>query len=655
MVKSLTFALALLLAVVGAPPAQAAPLTASSEKTVIFVKQTVTQSGVSTVTAKAGPLLTSNKGFGINELSTTVTPGSIAVGLPSISLTGTYATGTGRPTRGMVLDVANSKIKTNFPGLKSSLSGYMKQYGISSGWFNYRQEVEVDANGTVETWTIYWDFFADLNGRGAFADAKLVPPDPKVLYVTYTPLAVDDDLPQDWKYDGAGMVSYQLRDMDFQPLTDWVTVNVGGAYDAPQGAVEYADAGVSCLMDASNSGCSGGAVDVKRLLDSTGAVMAVVDYVRKVEPVWVENADGDMVPKMSTRIDTREVTYNGCMETIFRNKGSFGYTLSTNMGRYLATSSGDPRVVTFQQINEYDGTYLSPTTDYDHSIKIKRSDVTNLTPYAIDPVKKDILLLVKNIPGLISVAPIKVMNVPQTLIGSASGGIWQYGGRDDAYYVTWTLKCNAESEGYAIDTKILNTRHWGAWSSSAVLTSAVSDVGWSAVALSKFDSSRYVAYADMNAGIVRLSDGATSGSYAYRASGGFEGTSSDFVCGHNNYSMQYPGAANYSCENKNVVSYTCGAASKPADYFLNNIFQYRIENMTCTGSTYLRGFYMSNGGPVWETIMATQKDPTTSAVWKCWDVPTTTTVDGKTVTTWANKCDWRIDRTCTKCAAGVEP
>lgn len=654
MVKSLTLALVLLLSAVGLPYAQAAPLTSSSEKTVLFVSQTVTESGVANVAATVGPLLTSERGFGLQRLGTTAAPGTVPVALPSINLAGTYGTVTGRPTRGMVLDIANSKIKTNFPTLKSSLSNYMKQYGVSSGWYNYKQEVQVDANGVVETWSIYWDFFADLNGRGAFADAKLVPPDPKVLYVTYTPLAVDADLPQGWAYDGAGMVSYQLRNMEFQPLTDWVTVNVGGAYDAPQGGVEFNDAGVTCLMDASNPGCAGGAIDVNRLLDATGAVMAVVDYVRKVEPVWVENTDGEMVPKMSSRIDTREVTYNGCLETIFRNKGSFGYTLSTNMGRYLASSSGTPRVVSFQQINEYAGTYLSPTTDYDHSIKIKRSDVPVLAPYAIDPVKKDVLLLVKNIPGLISVAPIKVMNVPQTLIGSATGGIWQYGGRDDAYQVTWTLKCNAEAEGYAIDTKIENTRHWSGWSSSAVLTSAVSDVGWSAVALSKFSDSRYVAYADTTAGIVRLSDGSTAGSYDYRASGGFEGTSSDFVCGHNNYSMQYPGAANYSCENKNIVSYTCGPASKPADYFLNNNFQYRIEYMTCTGSTYLRGFYINGGAPVWETIMATSKDPTTSAVWKCYTETVASEVNGKIVYTEKEKCGYRIDRTCVKCA-GVEP
>lgn len=660
MAKSLSLAVAALLTAACLPCVQAAPLTVSSEKTVLFVSETVTAGGVVNVSAKSGPLTTSERGFGIDRLGSNGAVGVSPASLPAINLSGSFGTPTGRPTRGMVLDLANAKLKSSFPSMQSGLATYMKKYGMSSGWFNYKQEVQVDAGGFLETWTIYWDFFADQNGRGAYADAKLVPPDPKVLYVTYTPLKVDADLPQTWSYPDAGTVKYQLRDMQFQPLTDWVTVNTGGAYDSVQTEVENVDGGVTCLMDATNPGCTNGGIDVNRLLDSTGAVLAVVDYVRRVEPVWENQPDGTKTPKMSSKIDSREVTYNGCLETVFRNRGSYGYTLATNMGRYLAVSSGSPRVVGFQEVNEYVGTYLSPTQDYDYSLKIKRSDIPNLGPYAIDPVKSDKLMLVANIPGLISVAPVTIMNVPQTIVGSATGGIWQYGGRDDAYQVTWTLKCATDSDGYSIDTKIEATRHWNGWHPSAVLTSAVSDTGWSSVALSQFSSSRYIAYADMANGIVHLTDGSTSGYYDYRASGGSEGYSSDFICGHNMYSMQAPGNANYSCENKNITTYSCGPASKPAYVFQDDVFQYRLTEKTCTGSTYLRGFYMNSGAPVWQNYPLTESDPTTNAVWACWKETVQVEELGKMVDKEVDKCDYRIDKKtpyCGKCGddSGVQP
>lgn len=638
MSKALSLAATLLLTVAGTLPALAAPLTLSSEKTVLFVTETVSAGGAVNVFAKSGPLTTSEQGFGINRLVSTAKDGTVPAALPAITFAGAYGTPTGLPDSGTVLDVANARIKGAFPTMQSALGVYLKKYGINSSWFNFKQEVQLDANGVAETWTIYWDFFTDQNGRGAFGDAKLVPPNPKVLYVTYTPLQVDKDLPSTWAYADAGVVKYQLRNMEFQPLTAWATVDVGGAYDVPQTDTQNANTGVACLMDATNPGCTFAAVDVKRLLDSTGATLAVVDYTRRVEPVWVTQPDGTQVPQMSTKIDTRDVSYTGCTDTSFRNTGTFGYTLSTRMGRYMANSTGSPRVVNFQQLNEYSGTSLSPTQSYDYSLKVNRSDVNSLGSYGIDPVKGGALLAITDIPGLISVAPINVLNTPVSLVGSATGAIWQYGGKDDAYQVTWTLKCSMAHAGYDIDTKIEATRHWDGWHPSVVLTSAVSDTGWSSVALSQFSDSRYLAYADYASGIVHLAEGSTSGAYAYRASGGGEGYSNDFVYAHNNFSMEAPGNYNYSYTNNNVTTYDCGAASKPADVYVDGVFQYRADRMTCTGSTFLRGFYMDSGAPYWQNVAISQTDPTINAVWVCDD---------------AGVCGYRIDKTSPACRKGL--
>jgi hypothetical protein len=444
-------ALALGFALSGISVAQAAPLTSSSEKTILFVTESVTQGGSVNISAETGPLTTSELGFSIRKLGSQAAPGASPAALPAIVLSGSYGTSTGLPTRGQVLDLANNRIKMSFPSLKASLSEYMARYGISSGWFNFKQEVRIDVNGAAETWTIYWDYFADQKGRGAYADARLISPDPKALYVIYTPKAVDKDLPAGWAYAGAGTIKYQLRDViKFQPVTEFVTVDVGGAFDTVQGDTEVHDAGIRCLMDNANSGCPTTSTDVKRLMDQTGAILTVVDYIRRVEPVWEEQPDGSVTPKMSAEITKRELIYAGCTNPTYRNVGNFGYTLSATLGRYLATSSGSPRVVNYTQIQEYHGTYLSPTVEYDWSLKVPRRQSSKLNPIAIDPVKGNALMNTSDIPGLIGTSPISIVGDPTPTLGTFKSGLYHYGGWADDHYIEYKAICGLD--GVEIDT-----------------------------------------------------------------------------------------------------------------------------------------------------------------------------------------------------------
>jgi hypothetical protein len=608
----------------------AAPLTASSEKTVLFVKETVTASGTANVSAQTGPLTTSERGFGIERLGTRATTGTTPAGLPSIKFGGSYATPTGRPTKGVALDMANASIQANFPYLQQSLSSYLKKNGVTSGWFNFKQEVGLDVNGKLETWTVYWDYFFDQNGRGGFADATLVSPDPKALYVVYTSQAVDSSMPAGWAYPGGGTLKYQLRDMQFQPVTDWVTLDVGGIYDSAQTEVENQDGSVACLMDNANAGCPAGVTDVKRLLDSTGAVLSVVDYVRRVEPVWIDQPDGSQVPKMSAAVTLRELLYSGCDDPVYHNSGQLGYELSQTVSRFLATASGSPRRVQYQTVQQYTGTYLSPTTSYDYSKTVPRSMTTGLGSYAIDPVKGETLMLTSEIPGLVSLAGVTLVGSPTKVIGSVTGAYWQYGGRDDAYQVTWSLQCATGGDGYEISTKIEATRHWNGWHASAELKSPVSDVSWSPVALDQFGPNRYYAYADKASRIVRLTEGVQSASYAYAASGGLEGRQRDFVCSHNNWSMQQQGAGyNFKCYSFNLQEWRCGVSAHTYNLYYDTRFMGTYSTQECQGANYLRGFNMDTGAPVWELIIDSQFDRSQNAVYRCND--------------WGSTCEWAVE------------
>jgi hypothetical protein len=572
----------LLFAVSGVTGAVAAPLTSSSEKNVLFITETVTASGAVNVSAKVGPLTTSEVGFGIDRLGSTAATGAVPAAMPAILFSAGYPTTTGRPTRGDVLDFANTQIRNNFSFLQQSMAAYLTSNGISSGWFNFKEEVLIDVNGVAETWTIHWDYFSDQNGRGAFADARLASPDPKTLYVVYTPKAVDKDLPAGWAYtSGAGTFKYQLRNMNFQPVTDWITVDVNGLYDTAQTETEYLDAGVSCLMDNANPGCTVGAVDVKRLLDATGAVLAVVDYVRRVEPVWQDMPDGTRIPVMGTSVDTRELTWNGCTTPTYRNAGSFGYTLSSSLGRYLASSSGSPRVVQFQQIQEYRDQYLSPTQNYDFSVIIPKTQVSTLGNLAIDPVKGPgvQMLASADIPGLTYFAPLNVVGSPVKNYGTFTSYPYAYGGGAQQFKVSLSLRCGASGDYEVItEQSMVNHNVSGAWYSLGSSVTRVTDNTWTSVNLAQHGTARYASYVDTANKQGRITEGQQQGTYPFIPGG------TGYAYSHNGASM-YAGVVSLPSTVQGCDEFTCGPRTVYSDY-----------------SAYFRGFDLITGAILYEYV-----------------------------------------------------
>lgn len=598
--------------------AQAAPLSVAGDKVVMLVDESITTSGVVNTTARSGPLTTSGAVFSIDRFGTPST--TVPISAPPVEFSGSYGTATGFPTSGQVTDLAGAHLRGQFPGLKGALATHMRRYGISSGWFNFKQQVEVDVNGAAETWTIYWDFFTDSSGRGAFGEPKIVPADPKTLYVVYTPLRVSNDLPTSWAMDGAGTLKYQLRDTQFQPVTDWVTVNVGGVFDTLESTTEGYDSGLSCLMDTAKPGCTASVHDVKSLMDRTGAALSVVDYVRRVEPEYEDQPDGTRVPKMTSTLASRQLTYTGCTPPTFRNVGNLSYTLQSSVARYLAGSVGSPRTVQFEQIQEFRGNYLSPAIPYDLSLQVPRRDTADLATKAIDPVEKNRLMALADIPGLqYPISPIQIVGDPNATIGSTSGVVWQYGGRSDAYQMNWELKCAQYDDGFELSTTISSTHGWNGWTPNSPAKSLVSSVSWSPVAVTGFGSSRYQAHADFGRGIVFLQDGATSSSYSYRSSGGGEGSSSGFICAHNQFSLMAQNGTAYECNAPAPIDYSCPAAGPVYDHYVDGIYRGRVTQASCTGYMWIRGMYMSNGAPFYEYQQLSKIDRSPEAVSNCRD------------------------------------
>ena len=504
--------------------ANAAPLTSASEKNVLFVTEKISATGVVSLKARTGPLTSSNEGYGINHMSTTLSSNRIPVGLPRINISGGQPTATGLPTRGTVLDTALPAIKNMYPQVNAQMAGYLRTYGMSSGWFNFRQDVDIDVAGVSERWSIYWDTFTDGKGRGTFGDPQLVPASPKYLYITYAQKAVDENFPASWQLPEGGLMKWQLRDSDFMPLTAMQTVDTGGYFDTIQAATEVVDAGIACLMDDANPGCSPGYISVKNLLDSTGAIGAVVDYGRRVSPKMVANPDGTEGPQMALSVDARTINYAGCSDATFRNTGRYGYALNNSVGRYFALSNGSPRVVSYAMIQEFTGVGVSPTQAYDYTLPVAKSQLNALNAVAIDPLGVSgyaagtVLVQAADLPGLVYSAPLDSTGANGEQLGTFTSQPYTFDTGEDDYRFTANYRCNAGG-GYEVDTFVAKKNN-GAWTANTVITTPLTENAWTDVALSDHSPTRFSAYLDLANNQLKFKDKTMRtgvGAYAYHA------------------------------------------------------------------------------------------------------------------------------------------
>lgn len=261
---------------------------------------------------------------------------------------------------------------------------------------------------------LLWTMSTDQNGRLIYGKPKLVPPKPRTLYIVYTPLTVEDGLPPDMNYPNAGTLFVQTRDENFEvvPGTDeYITHN--GVFDEDTKSfpvdnpdtpdvdeslnysdnIEYASK-VNCLM--TGCGTTGWPFTVQQLMDARGASLAVVEYVHKLKPAYntEPDANGNYVP-ISNRlvIDKRVVTYNGCNDPTYYNKGHYGFSLRSSLTRYIVSPTGQ-----YAPIAEKEGEAVavdaSKDRAYEGTVTVASKDISKLPSYVINPANPTSPLLV---------------------------------------------------------------------------------------------------------------------------------------------------------------------------------------------------------------------------------------------------------------------
>lgn len=368
-------------------------LSTPSNKDVAYVSQEVLLAGSSATSVSVAPLTTSNSGFGLSRLSTKF-PGTPFGAMPVMSIPNPT-------TQTVALEEASRWVKDDLPGFRSRYGAWLKQKGLSMGFFNYTQEITVTTTVGPKKKAVAFNATFDLNGRPTYGNAKIVDPDPTIVEAMYIPLATASGLPTTWKYPDAGNIKWRLLNKKYEPLTGWFTEPTGGAFDTPE-ADSTSDQAVKCLMDLRHPGCSG-PVDIRALMDRAGASFAIVNYIRSLTPVYEEDGTDEQTPKAAISVDER--TWN-C--TTYTNKGAFGFVLTLMADQYLAEPS--PELVKFQLLQQYGGKGVSPTEPYEKSVPIATLAGKHPDSVIISPMPEDNALwprsdakLMKNV---IYVAPV---------------------------------------------------------------------------------------------------------------------------------------------------------------------------------------------------------------------------------------------------------
>lgn len=329
------------------------PLSAPSSKDVAYVSQEVLLSGDTTTSVSVAPLTTSNSGFGLSRLATKF-PGSPFGAMPIMPIPNPT-------TQTVALEEAARWVNNDLPPFRNRYGGWLKQKGLSMGFFNYTQEIVVTTPVGPKKKAVAFNATFDLNGRPTFGNAKIVDPDPTIVEAMYIPLATAAGLPPSWKYPDAGNIKWRLLNKKYEPLTGWYTEATGGAFDTPE-SDSTSDQAVKCLMDLRHPGCTG-PVDIRALMDRAGASFAIVNHIRSLSPVYEEDGSDEQVPKAAISVDER--TWN-C--DTFTNKGAFGFVLALMADQYLAEPS--TQLVKFQLLQQYGGKGISPTEPYEKSVPV---------------------------------------------------------------------------------------------------------------------------------------------------------------------------------------------------------------------------------------------------------------------------------------------
>lgn len=364
------------------------PLTTAPLKQMVHFQHNVSESGSQAFSTSIGPLAVSSEGYGVSKATAK---------LPHFPVSAPFSVSVSNPvSKSDALAASKTWVGAQVIPFTKRAADWLKAEGLSTAIYTYSHDIMVSApDGVPRRQAISFNVTIDNKGRTIYGNPKITDPDPVVVEIIYTPLRPAEGLPSGWKYPDAGKIKYRLIDMQNVPKSDWMYVDTGGAFDedlSDTGSRDEdardTDSKLKCFVDLRYPGCSG-PVDVRGLIDRTGATFAMVDYVRRLEPDYEEvpgtadeYGDAELRAKGALSVDAR--IYD-CVNYI--NRGHFGFVLTMRAEKYIVHPSEE--LLTYQLIEQFGGKTLSPTEPYEKTMPVSGlagrhpSDIV-LSPYEGD-------------------------------------------------------------------------------------------------------------------------------------------------------------------------------------------------------------------------------------------------------------------------------
>lgn len=432
-IASLPAWLALAAILLGARGAAAAPLAATGTHVLLVVESIEsTSAGLGTkLDVRLGRPVVSGAGA------------SAVLAMPamhrtpaSLGIEGVPAWDYGTKLRGVaaIEALAAARLQGAAPALERQLESAMQASGADMAIFTLLQTVEPLAPGgpagtpvgaaagsagisagAAPRATLAWTHVR-MPGQVEHFSAPRVRSDASVLLsVRYTPRRIAADLPAAIAYRDAGILSWVSADSALLPAGVPTRIDTLGAFDEPDpapGAATDPDAGLRCLVDHRGAGCNASLPDVRGLLASEGASVAVLEYRRRLSAMraQVTLADGSTAWEMllATEVQRRSLSTAGSCPgrtAEYRNLGTRGYAVIAASDRYLVTGRGEPRIRPVGSATDSEVVQGEP---YDKQVSVTNSTPASLDPLVINPAGDQLdLVPATSIPGLARLAPIE--------------------------------------------------------------------------------------------------------------------------------------------------------------------------------------------------------------------------------------------------------
>jgi hypothetical protein len=229
------------------------------------------------------------------------------------------------------LNAVNNSLALKLGPYVIAMASYLKDNGYNNGRFDWYYSF-TDAGDNNKQKKAYLPLIIYPDGNIRNIGARVIVSTPEILYYVYRSKGTEDNLPANWSYPDGGVLYKYVLDQNYNIISS-SAADMNGRYDpmaAPEGDATFnPNAGLEMLIKEI------AVPDMK----NTGALFSIVDYARRVAPVYDCDEQGNCTARVSVRSDVRRYypdVSGGCYTT----KGAIGYTLSYQSERYFVEPSG---------------------------------------------------------------------------------------------------------------------------------------------------------------------------------------------------------------------------------------------------------------------------------------------------------------------------